>query len=302
MNGWVENYRRFYYGDIRALVVGRTSRWLVMNVIFSAICALFLFLCLVVHERAGMISLGCTSACFGLLLLVNVLRGPTCRVMIYTALGGEPLPSIQRLRTARKVMALLKPRLLAAQGELPADEIPRRLAETAAGPVAALRPVISKAGQNNYGGGLHGWLFGLLLLNVAVITVYVFAQGLLPGAILMLVTAAVTGIAFVAAVKQQGSRLGTGLRNATWSAVVYVVACMGCGYVLMVGTIIQHPRLSHDQFAIFNEIVRVPVLKTPWVLGIYSFLGGFALIVAVVGFILLLDHRRVTSSIADTTP
>jgi hypothetical protein len=297
-SGWVEKYRRFYYNDIKAMVVSRTNLWMIWNIVAAVLCAGFLFWCLSIHDQTGRITLGCLTLFFGVLLAVNAFLGPTCRVQIYTTLGSESLPSLGRLRTLRKAMEMLRPRLASAQGEVNAADIPQRLAEVASRP--AIQYHTPERPRNNYSGAVHGWLFGMMLLNVVFIVFYVVAQGILPGVLVLFGTMALAGITVIALVKQHGSELGGALRTLAWVALGYVIACLVSGYVLMVYTVVLHPGISNDQAAIFKRMVAIPVMGTQWLLTVYCVFAGLALIVALTGLFLVMDSRRRAPAIRPT--
>ncbi|MGB8355532.1 MAG: hypothetical protein WCD79_16660 [Chthoniobacteraceae bacterium] len=288
---WVENYRRFYYNDIQAIIVSRTQRFLIWTIILAVLCAGFLFWCVTVHNQYGRITLACISAFFGAFLVGNGLYGPTCRVKIVTHTGSEPLPSLKRVRTARKVIALLKPEIQAAQGTLEPGEIPQRLADLQAMP----QPAGKRAGSawtNNYRGALHGWLFSALLIEALILAAFIFLPGGFIGMLLIISVFCVAGLTFVALVKQSGSLLGDGLRNVTWIALAHVILALIGGYILMVATIMAHPRIAQDQFAIIKMIGLIPVLKTPWMLVVFGFLAGSAAILALSGLIIWFGSRE----------
>jgi hypothetical protein len=56
-----------------------------------------------------------------LLLAYHLLSGPTCICYLRTAVQFEALPSLYRIKTARKAIALLRQRIEAYQGPLPAE-------------------------------------------------------------------------------------------------------------------------------------------------------------------------------------
>jgi len=114
--GYSEEYKRFYFRDIQALIVRKTERREISSVIFTLLaigCGLFVLVTPLLMWR------GFWAVCTGVVLgclLVNWLRGPTCICHIRTAVQTEPLPTLKRLPTARKVIARLKPGIQDAQG------------------------------------------------------------------------------------------------------------------------------------------------------------------------------------------
>ena len=61
------------------------------------------------------------AACFVVVLVTHLAFGPTCSVTIRTAVQTERLPSLGRLRIARRVLARVRPLITAAQTTRPAE-------------------------------------------------------------------------------------------------------------------------------------------------------------------------------------
>ncbi len=113
---YTERYQRFSYTDIQALLLRETARGLVYNVILGTLaagCGLLGWS----NEDAGYTR----PVFFGLgafwlvLLAVNLGFGKTCRCQLQTAAGPHPLPSLNRLRLARKAFRLITEKVEAAQ-------------------------------------------------------------------------------------------------------------------------------------------------------------------------------------------
>jgi hypothetical protein len=120
-----EEYRRFYYRDIQALILEKTVRtgsygWWITLLSLLPIAIIFAF------------SSGQSYSWVPLLLLSLVLIVRTeisfrrsCRCSIQTAVSREPLPSLMRRTAAQAAVARLQMRIAAEQGDLP-PEIPPR--------------------------------------------------------------------------------------------------------------------------------------------------------------------------------
>lgn len=119
-HGVTESYRRFFYRDIQAIVLCRTKNGLVMTLVLCllglavGVPAFFL-------PSEVVVLFACLAGLFFLLAAINHFRGPTCRCTLRTAVQTLELPSLQRLRSARKVLTRLHPLILAAQREAPSS-------------------------------------------------------------------------------------------------------------------------------------------------------------------------------------
>lgn len=113
-----EDYKRFYFKDIQAIVLRKTHR----RTVWTIILALFLALWLAIAATQNSLVAGglwlAVAAVFGVMLTINVLRGPTCACHLITAVHKELLPSLNRLNTAEKVLRTLRRQIENAQRDL----------------------------------------------------------------------------------------------------------------------------------------------------------------------------------------
>jgi hypothetical protein len=142
-----EDYKRFYFRDVQAVIIRKTRNGAIGNVILGFLLA------------AGVLGFISTSGgpaifwaifagfwIFGLLL--NTAFGPTCVSHLRTAVQTDELPSLKRLRRAQKVLARLRPLIAQAQGEIPREEIPAWMAglsQSSSGAEMSAPPVITAA-------------------------------------------------------------------------------------------------------------------------------------------------------------
>jgi hypothetical protein len=118
---FADEYRRFYYRDIQALIVEKRPRagsfgwWITLGVLLAfAIPA-----ALIDHEWLAEVALGALLLIVAIRLESSLRR--SCRCSIQTAVSREPLPSIIRRRDAERLISRLQTRIVAEQGELPAE-------------------------------------------------------------------------------------------------------------------------------------------------------------------------------------
>jgi len=130
-NGFVERYKRFYLRDIRLLVVCRTPAGLVLNGVLSLILTLCILLFLGGIPLEFMSSPGLTilDVILGIVAVVplisiplNTIFGPTCACRLHTAVHAERLYALGRMRTADRVITMLRERIEAVQGRFAAGD------------------------------------------------------------------------------------------------------------------------------------------------------------------------------------
>lgn len=126
--GYSEDYKRFYYRDIQGVLIQRTGRWKIVNVVLGSIAGFFALIFglgwrLKDWDVGALIAGGILIGLFLVLLLINVVQGPTCVAYLRTAVHLQPLPSLHRVRTAMKALRLLRPHVEAAQGTLSREQL-----------------------------------------------------------------------------------------------------------------------------------------------------------------------------------
>jgi len=119
--GYTEEYRRFYYRDIQAILVRETSIGKTFSIILGIIAGVSLFFLALgwfvwKWETFALIPMAIAAFLWIVLFLVQIASGPTCICHLRTAVQFEHLPSLRRVRTARKAIAMLRHRVEAVQG------------------------------------------------------------------------------------------------------------------------------------------------------------------------------------------
>jgi len=120
-----EEYRRFYYSDIQALVLQERpvrNRTIADGVAIGVLAAATIALFATEHPVWGTL--------LGVVVLAYAwfaVRREDCQAWVQTAVGTAELPSLCRARSARKAIALIDERARAAQSPLPPEELARAL-------------------------------------------------------------------------------------------------------------------------------------------------------------------------------
>jgi hypothetical protein len=118
-SGYTETYKRFHFRDIQALVLCRTDTWLYQAVVLAAFGSLFGLIAIFGGNAVVAWVFGSLAAIFGILVLVDLLLGPSSKCYVRTAVQTEQLASLARVRRAQQVLATLRPLINSVQGELP---------------------------------------------------------------------------------------------------------------------------------------------------------------------------------------
>ena len=134
--GYTENYKRFYFRDIQSFTLQKTGEGTAINFVLSILFFLFALGAILTQGFGLLIPAGF----FGVLLLVNLQLGATCRCYLRTAVQMEQLTSLGRVRKAQKIFARLHPLITTAQG---GELSPQTIAELVQQPEA--QPATSQA-------------------------------------------------------------------------------------------------------------------------------------------------------------
>ena len=130
--GWTETYRRFFFRDIQAITLQKTTTWLTANAVLIPLTALFIFLAVLAADPVGSSVLGGIALLPGIPMVVNLIRGPTCRCRIRTAIQEEELSALANIRKARAVIAEIRAKISEVQGTIAREELPARMQELTA--------------------------------------------------------------------------------------------------------------------------------------------------------------------------
>lgn len=132
-SGFAETYKRFYFRDIQALTIRQTRRRAVWNFILFVPTTICLAGCLseisFKPTNTPAVTLWLMGAAILLVsLLFNNVLGTACVCLLRTAVQIEELPPLCRVRKTKRVLAKIRPLILAAQGgELTAAAVSSRM-------------------------------------------------------------------------------------------------------------------------------------------------------------------------------
>lgn len=296
----VEDYKRFYFNDIQAIIIRKTSAGKIQNIILGGGILLFLILILSV-DGAGSIFLNgwaifsmFMSAMMLLFLIVNLFKGPTCETKLLTAVQTEKLHTLPRLRSAFKIVDRLRPLIREAQRSVPRQaqgQVPR----APHGSTASRRPGPSQAAaQENIkkeNGRAHMILFALLLLDGLLAASEFFVSHALPTTFSSLAGLCIGIFVIIALVRQHNSDLPGSLRSLTWACLGFVGVTFVMGYVLGMVLAFKNPSMIYNQWHIIKSLAVLSPWDSSLKLGYDILVIGGALFIGLPGLILLKRSR-----------
>jgi len=114
---FTEEYKRYYFKDIQAIVVRQTTGSTAMSKAIDLVVTIILVVLALAAWRLE--SRG--AAIVGGLILIQFIiiksLGPRCVCQLITAVSSDKLPSLNRLRTAEKALQIIGPLVQQAQAE-----------------------------------------------------------------------------------------------------------------------------------------------------------------------------------------
>ena len=287
---FVEQYRRFFFRDIQAVIIRRTPGAAIRTTWISILLGFLVVLNLITGGHAGVLA---ASGALVLMLVVNLALGPTCRCHLKTATYLQPLYSLKRMNRAMAFVEALRPLVDDAQGTLTDEEIRRRAGDpdlTDAPPVrhpSSFAGAGQPAGWKAYHGSAHGVLFVILAAGAAVGCIELAAWHVLWASLAGVLLVAQLAFAVAAAARQADSSIPGGLRMTVWLSIVHV--CMV--YLLMVTGGIYLSLLDAEALDAFFRPGRLQFARSVFSTICSAFL-------AVSGFVQLGAFRRRLAQVA----
>ena len=287
----LEDYRRFYFSDIQSISTYKTATGLVQNIIITVIGALFGLLLIPdgdVSAATGII----IAAIFAVLLIINILRGPTCETTIKTAVQTEKLHPLNRLKRAHKVMDQIAPLIRGIQGELPPAALgnkpvraePARPANPV-GSAANAQPQAHKSRKEK--GYAHLALFSLLVLDMVLVLMNTALHLTAVALVSSLVTLAIAISCIIALVRQTHGRMPGPVRLLTWSALGYVCISWIVSYIHTMSMFFDDPQALSNQWQVLENFAALTFFESPLVSVIHCLVVGSAIGIGLPGLILL---------------
>jgi hypothetical protein len=117
--GCTEEYKRFYFKDIQAVVTTRSISYLVWALV---LLILTLGMAGAGFSETDPVSKTISFTVMGaslLFLLIHLSLGPTCKCWLHTGINREKLVIFRRTRQVLRFLGKIEPEITKAQGEFP---------------------------------------------------------------------------------------------------------------------------------------------------------------------------------------
>ena len=278
--GMSEDYKRFYYRDIQAFITRKTAWGKINNLILGLLAAGMGLLAWYVGWADGGVVLALFAVVFLVGLLGNLLMGPTSVCHIQTEVQLEKLPSLNRIRTARRAIGRIKPLIAETQGLLEPGHLTGAKYSTAGHP--PLTPQL-KTVSTTY----HRLLFYMILLGglVTALDVYINHPALV--LVTTVLGMATPVLAILALVRQHESTLSRRLQRVTWASLVYIGLVFLFTSISSTVVAITNPAKSNQVWELIKLRAELPMSENPWLLGLSIFFIFFAGILSALGLLFL---------------
>jgi len=299
--GFSEDYKRFYFPDIQAIITRRTRRGATWSIVLGLMTACSLMGALFLEREGVCIFFWVLSGAFLVFLSVNALRGPTCICHILTAVQEDQLPSLNRLRVARKVIETLRPAIERVQGRLRPEEVNTDQNEGVLPAARTTRPLRQPHarghGIRHDSGTIHLTAFAFILFD-----------GILTSVLLLFHTSTMTGVSsvltliysilvIVALVKQHESDIPGPVRRMAWASLGFVCVSYILSYILMMTTLMAgRPERMMTQWDMYRVMLDLSPQDSPLVMGVYGFSATCSLVLGALGLVRVKRHRDDSAS------
>jgi uncharacterized membrane protein len=133
-SGFTERYKRFYFHDIEAVIIRKTQNWMASMAGWGIAGFGFFLIATATHWNRF---LQVMEAICALFFLRNLIRGPSCRTHIQTAVQTDALPMLKRVRKTQRVLRSLFPLIEQSQSQRANAPGPAKVAIVPESPEAA---------------------------------------------------------------------------------------------------------------------------------------------------------------------
>ncbi|RJQ75975.1 MAG: hypothetical protein C4519_15185 [Desulfobacteraceae bacterium] len=268
-----EQYKRFYFTDIQAVILCANRRRRFWSIVWTILLLLSGACGLAFPGTAG--GFWVVAALGALFLVINTLAGPCCDVYLQTAVQLEKLVTLVRVRTAARTLDRIKTMAEQVQGALQLNLVSASLRSDgpgrpqASGPAAQRRMTAAQVQAPVLLWTLAGLLLSLGLLELMQLHV----RWLWLGALDMLGLAGLLGLAIMILVRRVRPVKGSLLASMGWLALILAVLRGAIAYAFLIVATLKHPEMAYNTGVMMKLFLELQMIDQPLV----TFLNiGFA--------------------------
>ncbi len=229
-NSWFsETYKRFYYRDIQAIVLTKTMTGKIYNSVYGGTAAFFGILMAIGvgfwgWREVGIVVTAIFMGIFVMILLINTLLGATCVTTLQTAVHTERLPSLGRLRSARKALHLIQAKVEEVQGAMDASIIDAHhdLVFSTISVTAHPKGWRSNDSRRHENGRSHEILSFLFLADAVISAIHVIFPHISLTVLEVALAASLIGVMIWTIAHQVHTDLPKGVQCVVWVALAYI--------------------------------------------------------------------------------
>jgi hypothetical protein len=282
-----EEYLRFYYRDIQAVLTRKTITGKVINICLLIALSLFLLPAFLL-SGGWVVFFSFIASIIFIFLAFNLMKGPTAICHIQTLVQTSRLMAIKRLRGAEKVISQIKPLIEESQGAIPQGYIKNQTADDSSYRVIKGKSIELKHEK----GTLHLILFSFLLLSTGLIILDIFSPNLFLSLLSGAINLGIGAILIISLRKQHRSDIYKTIKIMTWSIAGYLAIRYVFSYLLLLFVTVISPNIANNQYALFKKTASLAPLEHPWIMGIYFFFMFLTIGIGITGIILILVFRN----------
>jgi hypothetical protein len=296
-NHFTESYKRFYFRDLQALMIRKSDSFktrIILLGILAGVCAASLIAAITWHSRgftgfSALVLLGLIIA-----LAVHLIKGSTCVCHLKMPLAVHELPSLCRMKYARRVLARITPLVQNFQGSLPLDEIKASMIRRQASPVFPPQAAFTAPQLElpEYSGFVHMIMFGTLLMDAALTLVHYYSQNYFVIAANLITGSALFILTIAALVRQSGHSLPRTVKGVAWVVMVLYTLLNVFMYFVYLVQGIQSGHQIRNQWDHFTAMLKMNPSDNSVVAKVYFFYIIVAAALGIWGLAVILINRR----------
>lgn len=277
----VEEYKRFYFNDIQAVIIRKTPSGTVQNIL--AVCLALIFVVpAIAFEGGWSLFYAIIAAAMFVLLMLGLFKGPTCETKLMTAVQTEQLKTLHRLTHAARMMDRLRVQIHQTQGAVKPDGLSNMPAQAKKSPPPNRRaPRVGSKMKTprEEEGRAHMVLFCLLLTDGVLV-----GSGFVFNHVILTIVSSVVGLCLgifviIALVKQHDSSMAGSIKALTWSSLGFISLNFAADYVLGIVYAMRNPDVVYNQWEMFKSMSLLSPWESPLKLSfdIFSLCGALIL-------------------------